>query len=151
MNHLPQPMQLFLHIFTSLLLQWPLLIHCGASELHEHISPPRPHISGYQVDVLNIFHSSNNQIKENKFWGLFAFQSSALPEKCHSVTTLFHLSTVRCYFVCLGFREFSNVCCGGGGVFGGVVFWVFVVWGFFGSCLPRSTQEPFSETCPKVL
>lgn len=84
----------FSYNFTSLLLLWPPLLHCGTSGLHEHISPPRPHISGYWADLLNTFYSSINQIKENKFWCLFAFQNSALPEKCHSVTTLFHLSMV---------------------------------------------------------
>lgn len=117
----------FSYNFTSLLLLWPPLLHCGTSGLHEHISPPRPHISGYWADLLNTFYSSINQIKENKFWCLFAFQNSALPEKCHSVTTLFHLSMVSFF-----------------------PFFLFLFY-FFGSYLPKSTQKLFSERCPNVL
>lgn len=53
---------------------------------------------GYWVDLLFVFHSGINQIKGNKSWCLFAFQSSAYPEKCHWIATLFHLFTVSFFF-----------------------------------------------------
>lgn len=108
-NHSPQPMQLLLiFFFSSLHLLWPLFLHYGTSESHDHINSPSPLV--YWVELLEVFHYISNGINGEKksTWARVSFSPHKVLhnlKKAHWVATFFfpHLCIMSYYILGLLF------------------------------------------------